>query len=210
MKPFRKSRLPYHLVLGLMLSQLLAGCGGTSPTVTYYGLASLDPDVVVAKDSVEHDIALGVGPVLIPDYLKNSRMALRRGHNRYHFDEYHRWAGMLDKDFTAVLANNLGVLLGTDKVAVFPWINYFHPDYQLVVEVLQFDGDLNGDAVLRVRWMVSDAQGKQLLLSGTSEKRQALLQPSYDALVDAESRILEDLCRDLAGSLRALAIPERR
>ncbi|WP_298037757.1 PqiC family protein [uncultured Desulfuromonas sp.] len=204
MKAFHLKSWPFGLCCLLVL--LLAGCGGKSPSVAYYSLASIEQIDPGAEPVAKLDLALGVGPVTVPEYLKKSQIATRLGGRRYQFDEFHRWAGMIEQDLARVIGNNVGFLLGTDKVMFFPWVHYFKPDYRLLVEVIQFDSDLHGDAVLSARWAVSDASGETILGSGKRDYRQALANPSYEALVDAESLVMAEFSRDLAEELRMLAL----
>ena len=194
------------LMTGLFLTLVLVGClGGKSPAVVYYSLASveqIEPDAVAMA---KLDIALGVGPVTVPDYLKKTQIATRQGRNRYQFDEFHRWAGVIEKDIASVLGNNLGFLLGTEQVVFFPWRHYFKPEYRVIVDIIQFDSDLDNDAVLSTRWAVSDTSGERILASGKSDYRQALDNPGYEALIEAESLILAEFSRDLAMTLKMLA-----
>ena len=189
---------------GLFLTLLLASCGGKPPTVVYYSLASMEQSEPDPQLIADLDVVLGVGPVTVPEALKKVQIATRTGGNRYHFNEFHRWAGMVEKDISSVLGNNLGLLLNTDRIAFFPWMHYFEPDYRLVVEIIQFDSDLKGDAVLNARWFVNNATGENILASGKSTYRQTLENPSYEALVDAESLVLAAFSIDLAVELKAL------
>jgi uncharacterized lipoprotein YmbA len=193
---------------GLLLALPLVGCGGKSPSVAYYGLATVEQNNPGTEPLARLDVALGVGPISVPEYLKKAQIATRKGPSSYQFNEFHRWAGMIEQDIASVLGNNLGLLLGTDKVTFFPWRHYFKPDYRVVVEIIQFDGDMNGDAVLSAWWVVSDASGKKVLASGKSDHRQALANPSYVALVAAESLVLAEFSRVVAREVKELASQE--
>lgn len=197
----------HSLVSGLgtlLLAVLLAGCGGKSPAVVYYSLASIEQGAFALNAEDRRDVTLGIGPVTVPEYLKKAQIATRSGNGTYRFDEFHRWAGLIEQDLATVIGNNLGLLLGTDKVASFPWRHYFKPDYRVSVEVIRFDSDLSGEALLSARWAVSDASGENLLASGKNDYRQALAQPSYAALVEAESLLLAEFSRELATALKSL------
>lgn len=195
--------IPCLFVMFVLL--LLVACGGKSPSVAYYSLASLDQGDLGTEVVTPLDISLGIGPVTVPEYLKKAQIATRVGDNRYQFDEFHRWTGLIEKDIASVLGNNLGMLLGSNKVAFFPWMDYFKPVYRVIVDIIQFDSDLEGDAVFSARWAVSDAAGKETLASGKSDYRQTLESPSYDVLVDAESLLLAEFSRDIAEQISSLS-----
>lgn len=201
MKGIKMSRW-IMLMSGFLL--LLTGCGGKSPAVNHYSLGGIGQNasrVMVADDL---DLKLGVGPVTVPDYLKRAQIATRLGPNRYRFDEFNRWSGVLEADISRAVGINLGGLLGTDAVMNFPWPSYFNPDYRIALDVMQFDAELKGDAILVCRWTVTDPAGEQVLASGRSQLRKKLASPAYDDLVHAENQLLMDLSRELAQAVKSL------
>lgn len=183
----------------------VSGCiGRKAPEVTYFSLLTMEQLGEVQAVASLPDVNLGVGPITIPDSLKRSQVATRQHGNQYSFDEFNRWAGVLERDATAVLGDNLGLLLGIEKVGFFPWINHFKPTYRVAVIVIRLDGDLNSEAVLSARWAISDAEGKNLLVAGKSDYRQSLEEASYAALIKAESQLVAELSKELAGRIIAL------
>lgn len=199
----RKS-VPWCLLIVTAL--LAAGCiSRSAPTVNYYSLMTMEQLNAAESLASLPDVRLGVGPVTIPDSLKRSQIATRQQGNRYQFDEFNRWAGVLERDITAVLGDNLGQLLGVDKVGFFPWMQHFKPTYRVMVDVVRFDGALDGEAVLSARWAVAGADGEDFLAGGKSVYRQPLEEAGYAALVKAESRLLAAFSREIAGAIVALA-----
>ena len=184
---------------------LLAGCiGRKSPEVTYYSLLTMEQLGEVNAISSHPEVRLGIGPVTIPDSLKRSQVATRQHGNQYEFDEFNRWAGVLERDLAMVLGDNLGALLDVSKVGTFPWLNYFTPTYRVVIDIQRFDGSLGGDAVLDARWAVADAEGKEFLAGGKTTLSQPLQGPGYAALVEAESLLVAELSKKVAGEIDSL------
>ena len=184
---------------------LLAGCiGRKSPEVTYYSLLTMEQLGQVQAIASHPDLRLGVGPVAIPDSLKRSQIATRQHGNQYSFDEFNRWAGVLEKDLALVLGDNLGDLLGVEKVGYFPWMHYFKPTYRVIIDVVRLDGALDGEAVLSARWTVADADGKEFLAGGKSDYRRPLQGSDYAALVKAESLLVAELSKKVAGEIDSL------
>jgi uncharacterized lipoprotein YmbA len=193
-------------LLIFIVTLVVSGCiGRKAPEVTYFSLLTMDQLGEVQEITSLPDVNLGVGPVTIPDSLKRSQIATRQHGNQYSFDEFNRWAGVLERDATAVLGDNLGLLLDIKKVGFFPWLNHFKPEYRVAVIIIRLDGDLNSEAVLSARWAISDADGKNLLAAGKSDYRQPLEEASYAALIKAESMALADLSKEVAIELKALA-----
>jgi len=184
---------------------LVTGCiGRKSPEVTYYSLLTMEQMGEVKPVSSHPEIKLGIGPITIPDSLKRSQVSTRVQGNQYAFDEFNRWAGVLEKDITAVVGDNLGVLLGVEKIGFFPWMHYFDPSYRVVIDFQRLDGSLDGDAVLGARWAIADAEGKEFLAGDKIVLRQPLQEPSYAALVKAESLLVAELSKKIAGEINGL------
>ncbi len=186
---------------------LLSGCvGRKSPDVTYYSLLTMEQMGEVQALSSHPDIQLGIGPVTITDNLKRSQVVTRQRDNQYTFDEFNRWAGVLEQDVTTVVGDNLGVLLGVEKIAFFPWMNYFVPTYRITIDIQRLDGSLGGEALLDARWAISDASGKELLAAGKTVFRRIVEKPEYASLIRAESLLIADLSKKIAVELNGLLI----
>jgi uncharacterized lipoprotein YmbA len=118
-----------------------------------------------------------------------------------------QWAEPLQDGFTRVLAENLSLLLATDRVALFPW-KTFVPEYQVVVEVTHFLGQTGGEVSLVALWSILTRDGREVLVSKKSSFREVTGSPEYEALAAAMSRTVAALSRDIATAL--LALPQLR
>lgn len=197
--------LTFNIASMLLAGLLLSGCIGRNNTeVTYYSLMTMEQSGENLQLGEYPELALGVGPVAIPESLKRSQIVTRNSLNQYSFNEFNRWAGVLENDIATVLGDNLGELLGVKKVAFFPWKYQFSPDYRVTLDIQRFDGALDGDVVFSVRWIVSDGEGKKTLAMQKSTYRQALEEASFPALIKAESQVLAALSQDIAEVVVAL------
>jgi len=189
--------------LGLALVLLLAGClSRQSPEVKYYGLLDMEQLASGSAASANHaEVKLGIGPISIPDSLKRSQILTREQGHLYRYDEFNRWAGLLESNVAMTLGDNLGLLLGIDKVVFYPWSPTFQPSYRVIVDIVRFDGDLAGEAVLSARWAVTDGKGTEALAWRKSTYRQALTAADYATLVRAESELLAALSAEIAAVL---------
>lgn len=191
----------------LMVSTVLvlAGCvGRSSPTVNYFNLLTMEQLGEYKIIASHPKINLGVGPVSIPDSLKRSQIATSQRGNQYEFDEYNRWAGMLDKNFTTVVGENLSVLLGVKNLGSYPWRPHFKPTYQIIIDIQRLDGALDGEAMLIARWSVLDAEGKELFAGGRTSFQQAVERLDFAALVKAESLLVVELSKLVAKEIDLL------
>lgn len=188
----------------LFLLFLLGGCSSTPP-VAYYTLNTLpERQQEIPAAVMDNTIAVGVGPVEFPKFLDRPQIVTRKSQNQIEVSEFNRWAGSFPGDFSRVLAKNISILLPTDRVAVYPWGDQFTPTYQIKLEVEQFDGQLGERVVLDVTWMVTDQEGTNALVVRKSRVEEAVLDKTYEALVEAKSNGLVTLSRTIVEELRKL------
>jgi uncharacterized lipoprotein YmbA len=103
-----------------------------------------------------------------------------------------------------VIARNLSIVLPKINTEVFPWNSAIPVRYQVIMEVIQLDCRLYGEAVLCMQWSILDAREKKVLLSKRSEYRKTAGTGNYAGLAVAISAICESLSRDIAQTLREL------
>jgi hypothetical protein len=149
-------------------------------------------------------LAIGIGPVRIPEYLDRRNLIVRSRQSEYEIVELAQWAEPLADTFGRVLADNLSVLLGTRRVVQFPWRPAVPVDYQLAVQVVQFDGSLDEQVVLRAQWQLFAGEGKKLMDFGYSVIEEKIAEPAIEALVAAKSRAAERFSREIAAAIRRL------
>jgi hypothetical protein len=188
---------------------LLAGCAGTSPSVTYYTLhAGSGMQTDNLPDNLGENIVIGMGPVVLPGYLERPQIVTRQGQNRIQLSEFHRWGTALTKDFSRVLAKNVSVLLPSHRVIVFPWSDDISPDYRIRLDVEQFDGRFGHCVSLNARWSVTGREGKELV-ARTSAIEEPLHTEDHDGLVAAMSRAIASLSGEITKEIQKLEATSR-
>ena len=186
-----------------------AGCS-RSPTARFYTLTTLtDPPADRQAAAAGHGIALGLGPIRLPDYLNRPQIVTRVSSNEVRFAELHRWAESLKNDFSSKLAQNLSILLPTNRVAVYPWTSTTPVDVQVAIDVMRFDGKPGRNVVLQATWSLFGKDPTKRLLSKESTIDESVDGNSYEALVAAQSRALASLSREIAAAIKHLP-PEAR
>jgi uncharacterized lipoprotein YmbA len=184
---------------------IFGGCGSTDPS-RFYTLSALGPEEAGGQAILgDSEVIIGVGPVTLPEYLARSQIITRESPNQLGLAEFERWAEPLEESLPRTLAENLSVLLGTDKIIVFPWKKSITIDCQIAVDVIRFDGTLGGDTSLYVRWTLFGKGGDELLAQKKSTIIESMDGEDYEALVAAESRALEKLSREIATEIAALS-----
>jgi uncharacterized lipoprotein YmbA len=104
-----------------------------------------------------------------------------------------------------VLQENLSVLLAGSRITVVRWPPAAHPHaasrFRVGVEILRFEGPLGGTVVLKARYTLHGADGRDVVSVGESTVREPAAGPDYESLVAAMSRALATLSRDIAAAV---------
>ena len=177
-----------------------AGCLGRSPAVRVYTLAPVAAPTPPPASASAGPV-IGLGPVTLPGYLDRPQIVTRRSADELALGEFDRWGEPLDEAVPRIVGENLAALLGTERLAAFPWTRARGVTHQVTVEVLRFDGPLGGPVTLEARWRLLDPTGRELLV-----RRSTVREPAgggdHAALVAAMSRALGALSRELADAVR--------
>ena len=147
-----------------------------------------------------------MGAITLPKYLDRPQIVTRASGHQLVLGEFDRWAEPLPDNVARVLAENLARLIPTDHILLNPWPRSAALDYQVGVEVWQFDGELGGESALLALWSLLDEAERPLLT-----QRASLTSPvggrDYQAMVQALNQMLEALSRDIAAAIQRLASP---
>lgn len=197
-KPLSRS-LPLILAIGALL---VGGCS-RSPSPRYYALSPLTAGQQLSKkSSPAHQAVIGIGPVKLADYLDESQIVTRAGDHQLVKAEYDRWAGSLSDNLTNVLADNIGFLVPTTNIVLYPWRTDLPIDYQVVVDVMRCDGRLGEAAWLEARWSVLAGPEKKLLAMNRASIEEPVTGADYAAVVAAQSRALAQLSQEIARAIQ--------
>jgi uncharacterized protein len=190
-------------LLGVLLGAV--GCAG-SPNSKFYTLSPLvsTAEVKSPKETPGRDLAIGIGPVRMPQYLMRKEIVTRTDENRIDLAEFDLWGGTLQDDFSRSLLENLNLLLAGERVSLFPWPGVGVLDYRVAVEVARFDGKLGGEVLLIATWTIREGQGNKIAHVRTSRIQEPTGAPSYEGMVGGMSRALARLSREIGGAIRAL------
>jgi uncharacterized protein len=185
--------------LGICLL-LLVGCA-SSPTTRHYVLSPLTDGSKVPEESC---INIGVGPIKLPEYVNRPQIVTRTSPNELSLSSFDVWAEPLTDSVPRMLAENLSRLVCTKEVVLFPWRPSLTPEYRVEVELLQLDGTLGSTVSLEAWWSVAYGGDKKARLTRKTTYSEPAADKGYDALVQAHSRALAALSRDIAGALKEL------
>ena len=156
------------IALGL-IAGAIAACNPLAPQPdrTQYFVLSPAAEGGASAGSTAR-LALGVGPIKFPGYLKRPGVVTRDGSDRLLVSDEKRWGEPLDRNFESVLCQNLSQILGTEKIINYPWYSDTHIDYQIEVRVERFEASQDGRSDMTAIWTIRDGSDGHELASGVS------------------------------------------
>lgn len=190
--------LGFGLVAGL-------GCAGSAPA-KFYTLSPLSTtgEVKSEKGTAGQALAIGIGPVRLPQYLVRKEIVTRTDPNKIDLAEFDLWGGSLQDDFTRNLLENLYLLLAGERVSLYLWPGMGAIDYRVGMDVIRFDGSRGGDVVLIANWTIREGQGNKVIRVQNSRIQEPTGGQSYEAMVGGMSRALGRLSREMGEAIKAL------
>jgi uncharacterized lipoprotein YmbA len=198
--------MKYQSVFSLamvVLTVLLSGCIRDSRPMHFYMLnADSGAADTVRVSAASQGPVIGLGPIRIPDYLNRPQMIVAIADNQYRLFEDHRWAERLDQNISLALFKALPRQLGTDRIVRFPWSQRQVIDYQVGIDILEFNVNASGQSRLIAQWFI---KRKDLPII---DKRSIYQFPASTTdqavMVKAQSQCLTKLGQEIAETLRKL------
>jgi uncharacterized lipoprotein YmbA len=194
----RRNAARLSLVLALGVGP---GCFSRTPPPEFFTLRP----VATAPLGVPHEgLALAVGPIDFPRYLDRSEIVRRDAANRLVLSGAHRWGGSLKNDMLRVIADDLGTLLGTSEVVIYPTEPRSGVDYRVRLDLREFEASIDGPVVLRLHWSILAGPEEQARVVRASHVEQPLASSAWADQVAAQSAALGVASREIAEQLAAL------
>ena len=187
------------LLCGLLASVLLAACG-TTPAPIYYTLVDHQVASVAARGMTP---SVAIVQTKLPELIDRPQLVIRNGGNRLQLSEQRRWAEPLRNEIPRVLADDLGRLLDSSRVAALSVdAQRFAADFRVQLDVQRLDAVEGQGADIDVMWFLESRQGKVSV--GRSTLREPLAAADGDpaALVAAQRRALGRVAADIAAEIR--------
>lgn len=191
------TRIAYFLSISLLVAAV-SGCGTTAPARFY----SLD-STALADGAPATSVTVMVGPVVVPAAVDQPEFVVNTTPNRVEVDEFNRWVSPLNDAIARAVAGDLVILLGTPNVATAQLAN-FNPEYQVTIDVLQFESVPGHAATVAAVWTVRKISDG-VTRSGRTISREPVQGPGFDALAAAHSRAIAKVSADIATAIRAEA-----
>ena len=191
----------------VVLTLVLSGCMRNSGPAQFYML-NADSGIAdtVRVPAASQGAVIGLGPIRIPEYLNRPQMIVAISDNEYRLFEDHRWAERLDQNISLALFKALPRQIGTDRIVRFPWSQRQVIDYQVGIDILEFNVDANGQSRLIAQWFIKRKD------KPTIDRRSDYLFPASTTdqavMVKAQSQCLTKLGQEISATLRQLMASE--
>jgi len=212
------------LMIGICFVFILSGCISVknSPASRFYLLGSAHEDPVSRvkgyalnkpepgfsraskKIKSASDLFIGVGPVKIPEYQDRPQIVTRDKKMTLKFAQFDRWGEPLDLGLERLIGGNLTEMLPGAEFTLHPWNLSIPVKYQVVVEIVQLDSQLDKDLFLIAQWLIIDLRNTQALVIRRSEFRQPIKPQDYPGLVKALTTACFSLSNEIAEALAML------
>jgi uncharacterized lipoprotein YmbA len=181
---------------------LLAACaGGTkAPDPTFYLLRS----EARAPDGLKKPaVDIGINRVSVADYLGQQGIVVATNGGQIRPARQHLWAESLDSSIRLFLQDAISVELGypvsADVGRRRSW------KFLVDVRIDEWHGSLDGEARILASWVLIDVSKDRVLSRHRFEQTGALKADGYDALVAAQTDLLDALAVEIAMSLKEIS-----
>jgi len=185
----------------------LACCGclsvPNSPVPKFYTLQATSLGENKQLD-ISPKFIIGIGPVEIPEYQNRPQMVTQDSDGMLKFAQFERWGESLDSGLARLILENLTAMFPQAGFQIFP-CNFSIPlDYQIIINVVQLENQLDKDVLLTTQWTVVDSKTKEMLLTKRSQIRQPVSPQTYSGIASALSRAVTLLSREIGENLSKL------
>ena len=202
--------VPQNVARGLagIVLMLLVGCT-SSDNPQLYLLAPIRVDAAPTPAAMR-DLPVGLAPVTVPEYLDRPDIMQRAGGTEIKPIGSARWAERLSINVGRVVAENLGLLLGSGDVVQLPTRSGTPINLEVALDLSRFEQDSDGTAVLAGRWTVRRAGNGSEVASGRTSLREPVEGSGTDQVVAAMSRNLAKVSRDIATGINRVPVDRRQ
>jgi uncharacterized lipoprotein YmbA len=100
-----------------------------------------------------------------------------------------------------MIAEDLSVILPGAKFTSYPWNPAIAVQYQVVVEIIQLDSELDKDLFLVAQWLVIDEKNKKTVIIKRTEFLRPIVPHNYAGLAATLSTACVSLSKEIAEAL---------
>lgn len=194
-RPLGRGYFRFALVF-LLLSVLsvLSACASKNPATRFYSF--FPSQAAQTHDNVTR--SLGVGPIMLPEYLENPAVVSLTGGQQLRISGYHAWAGSLQDAITRVAANDLAQSFPAARVVAFPWDNRVRPEFQLRLRFSEFAGERGGEIRAGISWTLLHKGEDGIIAEGDVRRKMPAPSADVEAYVQTLNNLLNQMMEAIA------------
>lgn len=137
----------------LLVCSMLLACGNKQ-AIRYY-LLETEQQLLQNKSAESANLsAIGIGPINFAEYLDRPQLVIRNSASELLILDKHRWAEPLQESFSRILTRSLVDLLPAERIIVYPSRHWSEVKRQVLIDVMRFDSDTDGNIELEVQLTV--------------------------------------------------------
>jgi uncharacterized lipoprotein YmbA len=197
---------PIKWTLPVMLAGALGGCLNTSPVTDSRRFFVLEPGPASYRSILAEaaDTIVGLKPIMVPAYLRDTRIVVRQSETEIDYSEVIRWGEPLGLGLERVIRGNLDAALEDSIVIQAPWRRE-GVGYQVNVRFHRCEVDTSGQVITDAEWLCSkiDDPSKTVFGQGTITKTGPRPADDPDGAVTTLSTTIHELSLQIAESARA-------
>lgn len=181
----------------------LCACASEAP-VRHITLDDGRPPVAKASNAP----GIAVVRANVPERIDRPQLVLRSAGNQVALSDQYRWAEPLRREIPRLIANDLGELLDSSRVAALPAEEAgFAVDFKLALDFQQLDAIVGQGVDVDVLWRLEHRSGQSIV--GRSSFRQPLAGSTTDtpALVAAQRQALRQVSAEIAKEIAVFPKP---
>jgi len=201
-----KSIIYFTVIICVASTLFLGGCISVSgsPNSRFYMLKAINESQASQRLDISSDAIIAIGPVKIPEYLNRPQIVTQDKNGMLNFAQFDRWGETLDVGMARVIIQDLRVMLPGANLEMFPYNFAIPVKYQVIMEVVQLNCELDKDLFLAVQWSVIDVKTNKMLFVKRSEFHQPIDPHNYSGLVQTLSAGCASLSSDIAEATASL------
>jgi uncharacterized lipoprotein YmbA len=189
-------------MLGCVLFGLisLAGCATKEPLPDFFVLTGSASRTVRPPSSGGTAVLVrGAG---VPTYLARTNLVTMKGGIEVQYAPTQRWAEPLDQGLSRAVAEDLSRNSRIRAYAFSPGAPTLDHRYDVWIRLERFEGNDNGEVVLRARWSVSSAGSSTPIAGRTFDTRRSGWQAGdYPGMVRLLSEEVTEMSRQIAQAI---------
>ena len=198
-----------HLLLKILIPGLFAGalggCLNTSPVSDSRRFFVIEPGLPSELQDSTRDVVavVGIKPIILPAYLKDNRIVVRKSATEIKYSETIQWGEPLGQGLMRTTRTNLDGALKDCRVIQAPW-SRGDVNFEISIRFRACEVDADGRATVDAEWSCSNAKGPEIPVYGQAhlEKTGPTLSIDPEGAVGTLSKAVHELSLQIVDTVR--------